>query len=244
MQCPQRMIDIRRKSDLVKRLFFDHFDQRLNDIVIAIFQHQTLSMSAPEEIRRVQCGQQLFGVGSGQIQRFIRHHRAIVRRLRGEFFFRCCRIACSSVDNSIDSTMFLIAQICFVRVPFACFEANRSRIVLNDEVVPIDHPHITIGSNFGHDRAGPFIVAGQQVPRILRSETGPVFPDHKCGHNMAGRFGHESGSVPVFLRIITSRVKSVTCRSGESAVVVNLPNFAFFQWFEFIAVRDPTKNRR
>ena len=102
--------------------------------------------------------------------------------------------------------MFLIAQICFVRVPFACFEANRSRIVLNDEVVPVDDPHVSIGANLSHDRARPLVVTGQQVPRILRSETSSVFADHKRGNKMSGRFSHEGGPVPVFLWIVASRV--------------------------------------
>ena len=67
------------------------------------------------------------------------------------------------VDDAIDTPVFLVSQLAFVGVALARRKPLRGRIVLNDKVVPVEYPHISVWSDLGHDGSGPFVVARDQV---------------------------------------------------------------------------------
>ena len=48
------------------------------------------------------------------------------------------------VDDAVDAAVLLVAQVGLVGVALAGLEARRRRVVLDDEVVPVDHPHVPV----------------------------------------------------------------------------------------------------
>ena len=71
------------------------------------------------------------------------------------------RLRVIAVDDADDPPVFLVAQIALVRGSFTPFEAVRRGIVLNDEVVPVEHPDVAVGADFRGNGGGPFVVAGE-----------------------------------------------------------------------------------
>ena len=60
---------------------------------------------------------------------------------------------------SIDAAVPAVAQIGHVRVARAVLEPRRRRVVLDDEVVPVEDPDVPVRPDLGHDRGGPLVVA-------------------------------------------------------------------------------------
>ena len=128
------------------------------------------------------------------------------------------------MDDPVDPSMRLVPQRRLVRIAAAVLESLRRRVVLDDVVVPVDHPHVAVRPDLGHDRRGPLVVAGEQVPRVLRLVRRPVRLDRETGDQVAGRLADEGGAVPVFLRIRPRGVDGVAAASSELAVPVDLPD--------------------
>src|SRR6185437_1391698 len=127
-----------------------------------------------------------------------------------------------SVDDAIDTAMFLVAQRRDVSGPLAGRETGRRWIVLDDVVVPVEYPHRAIGTDLGRDGGRPFVGAGQQIETIVCDEVAALFVEFAHGHEMAGRLGDEGHAVPVRLRKLSRRVDGVTGGSGETIVVIYL----------------------
>ena len=248
MQCPHGMNDFGIQSDLVHRLVIDGFDQCLNTVEPILFNDQSLSLSTPQEVADPQFRDQLLRRCFTQISG-TRHHG---RRITFSFRLKCGWLGglfspfdtLSSVDKPIDTPVFLIPQFGFVGVPLASLETGGCRVVLDDEVVPVDDPDVSVRTDFSHDWPRPFIVAGQQIPRILRAEAGSVFADFESRDQMACRLCHECGSIPVFLGVGASCVQRVTGCCREATMVIDLPNLVVVQWDELVAVCDSSQNTR
>ena len=73
-------------------------------------------------------------------------------------------------DDAVDAAVRLVAQGGLVGGPLAGLEPCGRRVVLDDEVVPVDHPHVPVRADLGHDRRGPLVVAGHEVPGVVRAE--------------------------------------------------------------------------
>ena len=136
--------------------------------------------------------------------------------------------------DPVDATVLLVAQLGLVGGPFARFKSGWRGVVLHDVVVPVDYPDLPIGANLGHDRRRPFIVAGDQIESVFRSEHGAAGVEHEARHQVAGRAIHEGHSVPILLRIGPGGIQRVTGSRGEAAVEVNLSHLVRDR-FEFVA---------
>ena len=94
------------------------------------------------------------------------------------------RLPCPSpsrrlVHDAVDAAVLLVAQVALVGGPLAGLEALRRRVVLDDEVVPVEHPDVPVRADLGHDRGGPLVVAGEQVERVGRPEVAAVAAEHE-----------------------------------------------------------------
>ena len=128
------------------------------------------------------------------------------------------------VDDAENPAMALVAKRRLVGVPLTVLKAGRRGIVLNDVVVPIDHPHLAIRAHLGGDRRRPFVVAGEQIPGHPARETGAAGRELEGGDDVAGRLADEGGAIPVFARVGPGRVEPVAGGGGELPEVVDLPD--------------------
>ena len=118
-----------------------------------------------------------------------------------------CLALCGAVPNQpIDAPVRFVTQVGLVGISFAGLEAGRRRVVLHDEVVPVDKPDVAIGPHLGGDGRSPFVVAGHQVPGIARAKAGPFRANDERGNQVPGRFGDERRLVPVLGRIRAGRI--------------------------------------
>ena len=128
------------------------------------------------------------------------------------------------VDDPEDPAVALVAQGGFVGVPLAVLEAGRRGIVLDDVVVPIDHPHLAVRAHLGGDRRRPFVVAGEEIPGHPAREAGAAGRELEGGDDVAGRLTDEGGAIPVFARIGAGGVEPVAGGGGELAEMIDLPD--------------------
>ena len=70
-------------------------------------------------------------------------------------------------DDAIDPPVRLVTQGGLVRRALARLVPLGRRVVLDDEVVPVDHPDLPVGADLGQDRRGPPVVAGNEVPGVV-----------------------------------------------------------------------------
>ena len=142
-------------------------------------------------------------------------------RLR-ERFSRCARRRI--VHDPPDPPVRLVAEWRDVRPPLAGLEAGRRRIVLDDVVVPVDHPDLAVRPHVSSNRRRPLVVASHEIPGHAAGEGGALFHELKGGDNVPGRLADEGRAVPVFLGIGPGGVETVAGGSGEPAVVIDLPD--------------------
>src|SRR4051812_7427812 len=107
-------------------------------------------MPAPQKIRMPQRSDQLFR--SGFLQR-----ETLRYRVAANFTFPVPgpRSAVPLPHNAIHAAMLLISQVALIGHAIAGVETVRCWVVLDDEVVPIEHPYVAVGTHLGHDRTGP-----------------------------------------------------------------------------------------
>ena len=139
--------------------------------------------------------------------------------------------------------MLFISKIADISATFAGFETLRCRIVLDDVVVPIDHPDGAIWSDLSHDRSGPLIVACQKVDGTGRREVCAVSSKNKRAHKMSRRPTDKGRFVPPLTGKCSGRVEGVTCPGGISTKLIDLPD-VFRDWIKFERVRDGTQRGR
>ena len=118
--------------------------------------------------------------------------------------------------------MRLVAERRDIGPSLARLEAGRRGIVLDNVVVPVDHPDLAVGPHVGLDRGRPFVVAGDEVPGHAAGEGGSFRYELERRHDVARRLADEGGAVPVFLWIGPRGVEPVAGRGGEPAVMVDL----------------------
>ena len=143
------------------------------------------------------------------------------RRLR-ERFSRCARRRI--VHDPPDPPVRLVAKRRDIGPSLARLEAGRRGIVLDDVVVPVDHPDLAVGPHIGLDRCRPFVVAGDEVPGHAAGEGGPLRCKLERRDDVARRLTDEGGAIPVFPRVGPRGVEAVAGRSSEPAVMIDLPD--------------------
>ena len=108
--------------------------------------------------------------------------------------------------------------------PTPVSKSGRRRVVLHDVVVPIEHPHVAVGADLGHDRRRPFVAAGDQVHRARRAIAGAVAFEHEHADQVARRLADERRAVPPLLRIGARRVERVPGAGRVGAEIIDLPH--------------------
>ena len=81
---------------------------------------------------------------------------------------------------------------------------------------------LPVGPDFGSDRSGPLVVAGEHVPAVVVDDVASLAVERERGDQVPGRLGDERRRVPVLGGIGPGRVESVAGRGGEAAVIVDL----------------------
>ena len=211
------------QADLIRRGVAGQVDQRGHHVLLTALHEQPLGVQPPEHVVVFQCRHQLRGTGV-----FERERRLRLRSLRNE---------------PIDAPVFLVAQLGLVSAAGAGLEAGRRRVVLHNERVPVDQPDGAVGAHLRHDRGAPLVVAGEQVPAVVRVILRPVVIQHQRRGKVAGRVGDESGAVPVGFRIRAGGVERVAGGGGELAVPVDLAHLVGDR-VELRAVGDHRQHRR
>ena len=120
--------------------------------------------------------------------------------------------------------MNLVAQGCYVGVAFSVPVAPGGGVVLDDIVVPVDHPDHAIGADLGHDRCRPFVIACQQIPAVTSQVITADAFDEEGGDEVAGRSVDEGRAVPIVLRVAAGGIERVSCRRGKVLVMIYLPD--------------------
>ena len=125
-------------------------------------------------------------------------------------------------ENSINATVLFVTQVTLVGVSFTVLETLRSRVVLDNKVVPVNDPDSAVRTNFRHDRRGPFVVAGQQIRGTGRLVGRAVATQQEGSDQMTGRFAYEGSFVPPLHRERTSRIQSMTGCGGVATELIDL----------------------
>ena len=108
-----------------------------------------------------------------------------------------------------------------------CRSGSRGRrVVLDDVVVPVDHPDVAVGTDLGHDRARSTRRRWRQVAAVVATKSLPRRFERERGDEVPGRLGDERDAVPVLPRIGAGRVERMAGRRGEAAVPVDLADFS------------------
>ena len=146
-------------------------------------------------------------------------------------------------DDPIDPPVRLVAQRGLIRRALAGLVALGRRVVLHDEVVPVDHPDLPVRADLGQDRRGPLVVARHEVPGVVRVEVGAVRVERERRDEVPGRLGDEGRLVPVVLRIGARRVERRAGPGREPAVPVDLAD-VLGDREEAVRVGDVLQDRR
>ena len=121
-----------------------------------------------------------------------------------------------------EPAVHLVAERRLVGVALAVGEARRRRVVLDDEVVPVDHPHLAVGADVGLDRRGPLVVAGHEAPGHPAAEGRARGGDLERGHHVTGRLADERGAVPILAGIRPGCVEPMAGGGRKPAVMIHL----------------------
>src|SRR5690606_2761527 len=95
-------------------------------------------------------------------------------------------------------------------------------IVLDDKVVPVGNPNGSIRPHFGMHWAKPLVRAGEQVPSIFFRKTCTLRLNDRVMGKSDRRLADKCNTVPVFLRVIPSRVQLDACRGSKTSDYVHL----------------------
>ena len=208
MQRVQRVNRAHVQANAINGLVFNQRDEFRNNLGIAVFDEQPLCVQADKH---------------GWVCELIRSTQF---KLVGVFDFRL--EACPTWFvwyDAINTAVLLVSQLGFVGCSLTRFKTLWRWVVLHNEVVPIEYPDVPIGTNLRHDRSCPFIIAGKQIDRAAGFHTSTITLDHKGTDKLARWSTHECGTVPPGLRIIASRIQSVSSGCGVAPVMIDLPNF-------------------
>ena len=201
------------EADGIDRAVFHEGQKRRDDIEVASQQmrraidERPLGPHPPEEIVVGEHRHELLRRGGSEVARG-----------------RCGGGRSAFVDDAENPAVALVAERRLVGVPLAVLEAGRRGIVLDDVVVPIDHPHLAVRAHLGGDRRRPFIVAGEEIPGHPAREAGAARRELEGGDDVAGRLADEGGAIPVFAGVGPGRVEPVAGGGGELPEVVDLPD--------------------
>ena len=74
---------------------------------------------------------------------------------------------CLLVSHAIDSPVGVVAEVGFVGISHAHFEAVGLGIVLNNKAVPVGYPHRAVGAHFGKNGRKPLVSPRHEVEGFL-----------------------------------------------------------------------------
>ena len=203
---PQRMLGTHVEAHGIHRTFLGEPQQRGHGFGAALFNKEPLGVEPPE---LVVVAQGLDQLGRGRTRQVDRGHLAgLIPR------------------DPIDPAVAFVAERRLVGVALAVLEPVRRRVVLDDVVVPIEHPHGAVRSDLRHDGRAPFVRAGEEalfVPRhVVRALA--LQPEH--ADQVTGGFGHKRHAVPEVLGIIACGVEGMARTGGVAAVGIHLADLS------------------
>src|SRR4051812_1526857 len=135
--------------DFIRLLVCHELYQCSRDVLVPSLHQKPLRVPPPEHVVALEGRNELLGCGTGQAFAWIVLLTLRVRR----FFTRSVKSAFLG-NNPVNPPMLLIPQFAFIRRAAAGTEARRSRVMLDDVVVPVEDPDVPVGANLGHDRGG------------------------------------------------------------------------------------------
>src|SRR5262249_40152536 len=95
-----------------------------------------------------------------------------------------------------------------------------------------------VGADLGHDRRGPGVVAGEDIPTVLGDVAAALRDQPIDMDEVAGRLTYERGLVPALLGKTPRRIEGVARGCRESAVEIDLTDVAGYG-VELLVVLDP-----
>ncbi len=209
-------------------MILDQSNQRRHDVRSTTLDQQSLRVLADDQCRIAQGRNQSFSIRLPEVCRSIS---------------RVGYVRVAAINEPVDAAMPLVSQVTFVRVALTGLEALRRRVVLNDKVVPVENPDVSVRPDLGHDRCRPFVVAGRQIQRAGRAIPGSVALQYKGPDQLAGWTADERRAVPPLLRVIPCRIQSVPAACRVAAVLIDLPHLVADR-LELIRVGDRVQHFR
>src|SRR5690606_39432419 len=94
--------------------------------------------------------------------------------------------------------------------------------MLNNKVVPVQHPKGTVRTHFGMYRTKPFVRAGRKVPAVALAETRAALFKDRVVDDPSGGFAYKSDPVQVLLGKSTCGIQIESRLGGVPAVPVHL----------------------
>src|SRR5690606_8353903 len=126
------------------------------------------------------------------------------------------------VGDAVNPSPGILPEGVYVNISRAGFKTLRGGIMLNNKVVPVQHPKRTVRTHFGMYRTKPFVRAGRKVPAVALAETRAALFKDRVVDDPSGGFAYKSDPVPVFLGKRPCGIQIVSRRGGEPAVHVHL----------------------
>ena len=96
--------------------------------------------------------------------------------------------------------------------------------MLNDKIVPIDYPNVSIRSHFGHSRGRPLIIACNKIEWVGTFVASSDTIEDKSSDQVPGWLAYKGNAIPPTLGILASSIESMACTRRVTAVPVNLAN--------------------
>ena len=173
-------------------------------VVFSPLYEQALGVHPPEHIVVGQLRNQLRRVGLLEVERFVG--------------------VLAVVDEPVDASMHLVPQRRHVGVAPSVLVAPGGGVVLDDVIVPVNHPDHPIRTDLREDGRRPFVITGQQVPAVARQVVAADALDEKGGDEVPGGAVDEGGAVPIVFWVAAGGIEGVPGPGGEVVVLVHLPD--------------------
>src|SRR3954447_15066382 len=145
--------------------------------------------------------------------------------------------------DSVNSSMFLVAERRFVGSTAAGAETPRSWIVLDNKIVPVHQPQRAVGAYFAVDGRCPFVVTGGKAARVVGDEISTAPLEVEEPKQVSGGFSDELRLVPIILWKGPRGVDATARARRVAPMEINLPHL-LGDGIKTLAVCDGFQPRR